>query len=86
MSVRMRHTKGHTRNRRAHHSLKSPRLSECVECKATHLRHRICENCGKYRGRIVVDTEAALLKKAARIQRKNKALGIEDKAEVKEKS
>jgi len=46
----------------------------------------MCENCGKYRGRSVVDADAALAKKAARIQRKNRELGIEDKAEATTKS
>ncbi|HFC76750.1 MAG TPA: 50S ribosomal protein L32, partial [Candidatus Moranbacteria bacterium] len=51
MSVRMRHTKGHTRNRRSHHALKTPRLSNCQDCGALHLRHRVCETCGKYKGK-----------------------------------
>jgi large subunit ribosomal protein L32 len=79
MSVRMRHTKGHTRNRRSHHALKSPRLSACNECGAMHLRHRICDNCGKYRARVVIDKEAEIAKKAARVKRKRRELGLEDK-------
>ncbi len=81
MSVRMRHTKGHTRNRRAHHALKSPRLSECKECSSMHLRHRICDTCGKYRGRTVVDAEANITKKAERMKKKRRELGIEEKQE-----
>ncbi len=79
MSVRMRHTKGHTKNRRAHHALKSPRLSKCKECSSMHLRHRICDNCGKYRNHAVIDVEAQIAKKAERTKRKHRELGIEEK-------
>ncbi|MFC1801884.1 50S ribosomal protein L32 [Patescibacteria group bacterium] len=51
----MRHTKGHTANRRSHHGLKAPRLSSCGNCEAKHLRHRVCPDCGQYKGRQVVD-------------------------------
>lgn len=84
MSVRMRHTKGHTRNRRSHHALKSPRLSKCAECDAMHLRHRICDNCGKYRNHTVIDVEAQIAKKAERAKRKQRALGAEEKQQEDE--
>jgi len=40
MSIRMRHTHGHTGNRRSHHALKDVRLA-----------HRLDETTGMYRGR-----------------------------------
>lgn len=83
MSVRMRHTKGHTRNRRSHHALKAPRISACPDCGAPHLRHKMCETCGKYRGKQVVDVMAKIEKKNARIKAKAKELGI-DPSEAKE--
>ena len=50
MSSRMRVTKGHTRNRRSHHGIEAPRLSKCSNCGAYHLRHRVCQECGYYKG------------------------------------
>jgi len=74
MTVRMRHTRGHTRNRRSHHSLKEPRLSNCVNCGFAHLRHRACENCGTYKGKQVIDVESKIEKKAQKVKRKEKEM------------
>lgn len=63
MSVRMRHTRAHTANRRSHHALIAGRLSTCSNCKAMKARHQMCSNCGMYRGRIVVDVKAGIAKK-----------------------
>ena len=72
MSVRMRHTSGHTRNRRSHHALKEPRLSLCPDCKAPHKRHSVCGACGRYKGRVIIDMAAKLEKKQAKEKAKNK--------------
>ena len=74
MSVRMRHTKGHTGNRRSHHSLKEPRLSKCQDCGELHMTHRVCENCGKYRSRQVIDVEAKIAKKEAKTKEKKREM------------
>ncbi|HET8575043.1 MAG TPA: 50S ribosomal protein L32 [Candidatus Paceibacterota bacterium] len=55
MSVRMRHTRAHTGNRRSHHALSEARLSTCAKCGAKHLRHHACEACGTYRGKQVMN-------------------------------
>lgn len=63
MSIRMRHTKGHRNNRRQHLKLSAVSMVACLKCKVPVLPHRLCENCGTYRGREVVDVLAALTKK-----------------------
>lgn len=60
----MRHTRAHTGNRRSHHALPSPTLSRCSKCQAWHLRHRVCSNCGSYRGREYLDVVAKATKKS----------------------
>lgn len=77
MSVRMRHTHEHTANRRSHHALKEPRLSTCDKCGAKHVRHTMCNECGVYKGREVVDVAQAQAKKAERIARKQREMGAE---------
>lgn len=78
MTVRMRHTKGHTANRRSHHGLKGPRLSVCQECGSQHLRHTMCDTCGNYRGKQVVDMKAKVEKRMERIAAKRRSQGLED--------
>lgn len=77
MSVRMRHTHEHTANRRSHHGLKEPRLSTCKDCNEKHLRHHMCNNCGRYKSRVVVDVAAKATKRAERIAAKKAAMGQE---------
>lgn len=66
MVVHMRHTRGHTANRRSHHALKAARFVVCPKCSAKHLMHRACQACGTYRGRLVVDTLKKAKKEAAK--------------------
>lgn len=70
MTVRMRHTRGHTGNRRSHHGLEGPRFSMCPDCKVLTVRHNACLSCGRYRGRVVVDMAAKLEKKQAKMKAK----------------
>ncbi|MDR2074450.1 MAG: 50S ribosomal protein L32 [Oscillospiraceae bacterium] len=39
--------------------LEMPTLSRCEHCGEFHLRHRVCKNCGYYRGRAVLVKEEA---------------------------
>lgn len=73
MVVHMRHTHGHTANRRSHHALKEARFVACPKCSAKHLMHRVCGNCGNYRGRVVVDTMKKTLKAAKKAEGKQAA-------------
>ena len=63
MVVRMRHTKSATHQRRSHHALGSIAFSKCSHCGTEILPHIICQNCGYYKGRQVIDVLAKLNKK-----------------------
>jgi len=40
--------------RRAHDFLVAPSLSVCPQCKHPKMPHRVCPNCGRYKGREVL--------------------------------
>ncbi len=65
MSVRMRHTRAHSKNRRSHHNVDKPTLSK-TEGGSLHVRHRVSPVDGTYRGRQVLD----MSKKQARVAAK----------------
>lgn len=43
------------RNRRAHWKLTLPGIVECPQCHQKMLAHRVCKNCGTYKGVQVID-------------------------------
>ena len=43
--------------RRAHDALHLPARSICPQCREPKLPHRVCPNCGTYRGREVIVTD-----------------------------
>lgn len=69
MVVRMRSTRSHTGNRRSHHALEPVALAKC-ECGAMHRRHTACQDCGKYRGKQVIDVVARTERSQRRAARK----------------
>ena len=75
MSVRMRINRGATGRRRSGHGLEEPRVSKCSNCSAAHLRHRMCSECGHYRGRLVTDITAKVEKKAEKQKARRKDIG-----------
>ncbi len=62
MTVRMRHTRAHTGNRRAHDKLKNPALVN--DADGVHMKHRVSPTTGKYKGREVVNVTKKIEKKA----------------------
>lgn len=62
----MRATRSHRNNRRSHHALQAAYTTACVKCGAQRLRHRMCDNCGTYAGRSVIDKAGEL---AARVKK-----------------
>ncbi len=58
MAVPKRRTsKARRDKRRAHDALRSPVRSVCPQCREPKLPHRVCSNCGTYRGRQVIQME-----------------------------
>lgn len=51
MSIRMRHTRGHTNNRRSHHALTAVKAVKDKETGNLRLPHRVDEATGMYRGK-----------------------------------
>jgi large subunit ribosomal protein L32 len=49
-----RHSKARGAKRRTHWKLTAPNVTECPNCHQPKLPHRICPNCGYYKGRQVV--------------------------------
>lgn len=58
MSVRMRHTRAHTNNRRSHHALTAVKIVRDVKSGALRLPHRLDETTGLYRGRQIAPVKA----------------------------
>lgn len=69
MVNRMRSTRSHTGNRRSHHALDDVRLSKCTNCGSQHIRHTMCDKCGTYKGKKVIDMTAIVAKKTAKKQK-----------------
>ena len=46
-----------TRHRRAHWKSAAPTYSSCPQCRHAKLPHTVCQNCGYYGGRQVVEVE-----------------------------
>lgn len=66
MVVRMRSTKSHRNHRRSHDGLSSPSVTMDKNTNTPHLRHRASLVTGQYKGRMVIDLQAKIAKKAKR--------------------
>jgi large subunit ribosomal protein L32 len=45
--------------RRTHDKLDLPTLASCSNCGSAVLYHRVCPECGFYRGRLMIDKTSA---------------------------
>ncbi|MDP6793049.1 MAG: 50S ribosomal protein L32 [Anaerolineales bacterium] len=52
-----KHSKGRRNRRRAHDSLQPQQLAVCANCGELHRSHHVCEHCGRYAGRSVIEVE-----------------------------
>ncbi len=89
MSVRMRHTSSHTKNRRSHHALKNTNIVVDKASGALRLPHRLDETTGMYRGKLIVPERKKTIKKDEKRRAKNDkekdALALEAPEVKKEK-
>lgn len=76
----MRHTSGHTGNRRSHHALEAVAATLCKDCGAPRRRHTACSNCGKYKGKDVLAKKEKAPKKTKK--EKNATSKAKTKAKV----
>ncbi len=70
-----RHTNSKRKRRRSHLALKIPKFIRCAHCNSLILPHRVCSECGFYRGIKVIDVLAKLDKK----EKKKKEKELETK-------
>ncbi len=52
---KQRKTKSRRNQRRMHIYLSKPALTDCPQCKEKKLMHAVCNACGYYRGKEIVD-------------------------------
>ena len=52
-----RHSKTRTAKRRTHDALKPVAVGVCPQCHELKLPHRVCLNCGTYKGKAIIAVE-----------------------------
>jgi len=52
-----KHSRTRRDKRRTHDALKPQNTVQCSNCSEMRLPHRVCPNCGYYKGREVVSVE-----------------------------
>jgi large subunit ribosomal protein L32 len=76
MAVPKQHrSKSRQGQRRMHIYLQSPKTADCPKCGKPVLAHTVCESCGYYKGREVINVLAKLDKK----ERKKREKEMEQK-------
>lgn len=54
-----RHSKQRTATRRSHHRVEQKNIAACNNCGSPKLSHRVCPECGFYRGQLAVENISA---------------------------
>jgi large subunit ribosomal protein L32 len=54
---KQKHSRTRRDKSRTHHALKPKNLVQCNNCGEMRLPHRVCPNCGHYKGREVIIIE-----------------------------
>ncbi len=75
MTVRMRHTRSHTAQRRAHHALGTPAVAKDKKTGDLYMKHRVSLTTGMYAGRQVIDVNKKLDKKIKKRESRMKDAG-----------
>ena len=80
MAVPKRKTSRHRRGiRRSHHALGVPGLRPCPNCGAKGISHRVCRECGFYKGIQIIQ----VIKKVSRKKQRKKEVEVEVEGEGK---
>jgi len=80
---KQKRSKVRTRTRRSHHAKTLPNLSACPQCKALRVPHRVCPECGFYRGRKILELRSD--KRLAMMERRAAAQKIKEEKAKKAK-
>ncbi|MDY7033121.1 MAG: 50S ribosomal protein L32 [Thermodesulfobacteriota bacterium] len=52
-----RHSRSRRNKRRTHHRLPQPQITLCSQCGEPKFPHRVCMNCGTYKGKTVLEVK-----------------------------
>ncbi|MBI3631734.1 MAG: 50S ribosomal protein L32 [Candidatus Staskawiczbacteria bacterium] len=68
---RHRHTKSKRNKVRMHLYIRPSVLTLCTKCKSKVLPHTVCQNCGFYKGKEIINILGKLTKKDRKTREKN---------------
>ena len=54
-----RFSKTRTKKRRTHYKAENPTVIVCSNCRAPVLYHRVCGECGYYKGKVAIEKATA---------------------------
>jgi large subunit ribosomal protein L32 len=78
-----RGTKSTRNQRRMHIFLETPAFSICPKCGRQVLSHQVCQNCGYYKGREVINVLEKLEKKERK--QREKEIKVQEKEQKQDK-
>lgn len=80
---KQRHTKSRRNKRRMHIYLEGPTLTKCSRCGRSVLSHSVCQHCGYYKKREIIDVLKKLTKKEKK--KREKEVAAKEREEKKGK-